>query len=125
MSGAGRGSRILVVDDNEEAAEALAMWLEMLGHEVTLATSAEAAIARARAARPDAMVCDIGLPGMNGYELARAIRADTSLAEVRLIALSGYTHARDRAEADEAGFDVFLGKPVDPEKLEQLLGAGR
>jgi CheY-like chemotaxis protein len=121
MSGEARGSRILIVDDNDDMAEALVMWLEDLGHEVKLAKSAEAAIASAREVRPDAMLCDIGLPDMSGFDLARAIRADALLAEVRLIALSGFTGPRSSEEAGEAGFDLYLSKPVDPDMLERVL----
>jgi len=121
MSSERRASRILIVDDNDELGEALVMWLGDLGHEVTLAKSAAAAIASARDARPDAMVCDIGLPDMTGYDLARAIRADAALADVRLIALTGFASPRASEQADAAGFDAYLSKPVDPDVLERVL----
>jgi CheY-like chemotaxis protein len=116
-----RRSRILIVDDNDDLGEALLMWLGDLGHEVTLAKSAGAAIASARDARPDAMLCDIGLPDMTGYDLARAIRADAALAGVRLIALTGLKSPRASEQAGEAGFDAYLSKPVDPDVLERVL----
>jgi CheY-like chemotaxis protein len=121
MSSERRVSTILIVDDNDDLGEALSMWLGDLGHEVRLAKSAEAAIAIARDARPDAMLCDIGLPDMTGYDLARAIRADAALADVRLIALTGFTSPRASEQADEAGFDAYLSKPVDPDLLERAL----
>jgi CheY-like chemotaxis protein len=114
--------RVLVVDDNVEAAEALAIWLEDLGHDVVMVSNGADALASARARRPDAVVCDIGLPDMSGYDLARELRADALFAEVRLIALTGYARPRDRELAQAAGFDLHFGKPVDPDALERSLG---
>jgi CheY-like chemotaxis protein len=111
----------LVVDDNEDAAEALAVWLQDLGHDVVMVANGAAAIASARERRPDTVLCDIGLPDMSGYDLARALRADAVLAAVQLIALSGYAQPRDRELAKEAGFDLHFGKPVDPDALERSL----
>ena len=118
-----RRSRILIVDDNDDMGEALLVWLGDLGHEVTLAKSAQAALASARDARPDTMVCDIGLPDMTGYELARAIRADAALADVRLIALTGFKSPHASEQAGEAGFDAYLSKPVDPDVLERMIAS--
>jgi CheY-like chemotaxis protein len=116
-----RRRRVLVVDDNEEAAEALALLLDLGGHDVATANEGRAALALAREMRPDTMLCDIDLPDMSGYDLARALRTDASVPPLYLVALSGYTRDRDRELALEAGFDVHLGKPVDPDRLEQML----
>jgi two-component system CheB/CheR fusion protein len=114
-------SRILIVDDNEEAAEALAMLLDLSGHHVKTAGDGRAALALAREMRPDTMLCDIDLPDMSGYDLARALRGDASVAGVYLVALSGFTRPRDRELALEAGFDLHLAKPVDADRLDRVL----
>ena len=107
--------RILVVDDNIDAAKSLAELLRMAGHEVHTAADGHEAIASVEAFVPDIAILDIGLPGMDGYELARWIRKQPSLHRVRLVALSGYGQASDRKLALAAGFDLHLAKPVDPE----------
>jgi CheY-like chemotaxis protein len=71
--------------------------------------------------RPDVVLCDIGLPGMDGYEVARTIRSEAALQRVRLVALSGYAQAEDRARAARAGFDSHLAKPADPDAIRRLL----
>ena len=109
--------RILVVDDNIDAAKSLAELLRMAGHEVQTAADGHDAIASAVAFVPDIAILDIGLPGMDGYELARWMRKQPSLRRVGLIALSGYGQASDRKLALEAGFDLHLAKPVDPEAV--------
>ena len=115
--------RVLVVDDNVDAAEMLAKLLQIAGHEVRTAHDGPSALAAARADPPEVIVLDIGMPGMNGYELARAIRADTALADVRLVAVTGYGQAEDVAEARAAGFNRHLVKPVDPGVLRELVAA--
>jgi CheY-like chemotaxis protein len=120
--GADRGKRrILVVDDNEEVAEALTTLLADSGHQAVVAKDGATALARARELLPDTMVCDLDLPDMTGYALARAVRAEAELSRVQLIALSGYTRPQDREEAKAAGFDLHLGKPVDPDLLERVI----
>jgi signal transduction histidine kinase/CheY-like chemotaxis protein len=107
--------RILVVDDNTDAAKTLAELLRMAGHQVQTAADGHEAIASVDSFVPDIAILDIGLPGMDGYELARWIRKQPRLQRVRLIALSGYGQASDQKLALEAGFDLHLAKPVDPE----------
>jgi PAS domain S-box-containing protein len=116
--GAG-GRRILIVDDNRDAAESLAQIVEMLGHTVEVAFDGATAVERVRATRPDVVLCDIGLPGMSGYDVARAVRA---LGEpVRLVAISGYAQPEDVLAAREAGFDHHMAKPCEPDELLRQL----
>jgi len=114
------GRRVLVVDDSSDAAESLADIVRMLGHHVEVAYDGPTAIEKARASPPNVVLCDIGLPGMSGYEVALALRA--SLDTVQLIAVSGYAQPEDVKRAIEAGFDGHVAKPCDPEKIERLLG---
>jgi signal transduction histidine kinase/ActR/RegA family two-component response regulator len=109
--------RIVVAEDNADSAETLRLLLELSGHEVCVAHTGLAAVDEARRMRPDALVCDIGLPGLTGYEVARILRRDPSLRNTRFIALTGYGSAEDRALALASGFDVHLAKPVDPRVL--------
>jgi two-component system CheB/CheR fusion protein len=113
--------RVLVVDDNADAAESLADVLQLDGHRVEVARDGRAAIARARELRPDVVLCDIGLPDLDGYAVARAIRADPALRATRLVALSGYAQPEDRERAREAGFDAHLAKPPRLDELADLL----
>jgi signal transduction histidine kinase/CheY-like chemotaxis protein len=116
-----RGLRILVVDDNQDAAHMLAMYLETLGHQVLIEHSSRSAVARAKLEKPDVYILDIGLPDMDGNELARTFRAETETENSLLIAVTGYGQELDRLKAMEAGFDQFLVKPVDVTKLAGLL----
>jgi PAS domain S-box-containing protein len=113
--------RILVVEDNEDAAESLRLLLQKQGHEVRLACNGREALEAARAQCPEVMIVDIGLPEMDGYEVARRVRSDPGLRELALIALTGYGNAQDRQASSEAGFACHLVKPADPEVLEELL----
>jgi signal transduction histidine kinase/CheY-like chemotaxis protein len=113
--------RVLVVDDNVDAAESLCDVVAFLGHSVEAVHDGSAALARARERRPDVVLCDIGLPGMDGYEVARAIRADSSLSGIRLVAVSGYAQPEDRERAASAGFDAHVAKPADPSVIERLI----
>ena len=113
--------RILVIEDNEDAAESLRALLELLGHAVDVAASGDAGLKLALEREPDAIVCDIGLPGMDGYSVARALRAHARTRAVRLIALTGYGHEENRREARAAGFDDHLVKPVHPQELLRAL----
>jgi len=101
----------------------LADVLEAEGHRVYLALDAAAGLALARRLVPHAVLCDIGLPDMDGYALARAIRNEPALSHTRLIALSGYAQSHDRARSEQAGFDAHLVKPADLRELERVLGA--
>jgi CheY-like chemotaxis protein len=113
--------RVLVVDDNHDAAETFAEIARMLGHDVDVAFDAFDGLARAADEVPDVVLCDIGLPGMDGYEFARQLRARAGNRRVRLIAVSGYAQSEDIAKAVEAGFDAHVAKPADPATLAQLL----
>jgi PAS domain S-box-containing protein len=115
------GRRILVVDDNADAAESLAEIMMMLGHAVEVAYDGPSAIERARVSPPDVVLCDIGLPGMSGYEVAKALRAEGT-GGMLLIAVSGYAQSEDVKKAVEAGFDGHVAKPCDPAQIERLLG---
>ncbi|HWN03252.1 MAG TPA: response regulator, partial [Candidatus Dormibacteraeota bacterium] len=112
--------RVLIVEDNDDAREMLRHLLEQAGHEVHEAVDGLAGLDRTLALRPDAAVIDIGLPGLDGYEVARRVRA-AGHADVLLVAVTGYGQSGDRQRSGEAGFDAHLTKPVDPLALESLL----
>lgn len=113
--------RILVVDDNVDAANSLAVLLRGMGHEVFVAHEGRAALADLSRIRPDIALLDIAMPDMSGYDLARQIRSRAGAA-MRIVALSGFGLAEDRARALEAGFDQHMVKPADPAFLKSLLG---
>ena len=113
--------RVLVVEDNRDAADSLKMLLEVFGYEVTVAYTGPSGVEAAKAWRPDAVVCDIGLPGLDGYGVARALRRHPATAKARLIAVTGYGGEEDRRQSREAGFDAHLTKPADPTALQELL----
>ena len=115
--------RILVVDDNEDAADSLGMVLGLDGHEVIAAYTGDQALERAQAFRPDVVLLDIGLPGVDGYEVARRIRACIDLKAVCLVAVTGYGQDADKARAREAGFAHHLVKPVEFSALQRILAA--
>jgi PAS domain S-box-containing protein len=114
-------ARVLIVEDNAGTAESLRMLLEVFGFEVRAVGDGPAALAAVRAQAPDVMLVDIGLPGMDGYELARRIRADAAANGITLVALTGYGQEEDRRDAIAAGFDHHLVKPVDVEQVRRLL----
>jgi two-component system CheB/CheR fusion protein len=119
---AARPGRVLVVDDNVDVAESVALLLqEGLGHEVRVAHSGPQALELAREFRPEAVICDIGLPGMDGYEVARRLRRLPEGDSALLVALSGYGQEEDRQRSREAGFDVHLLKPVGWATLQPVL----
>jgi len=113
--------RILVVEDNTDAAITMRDFLELSGHEVQLAASGADGVQAARDFHPEIVLCDIGLPGMDGFEVAAALRRDPTTSSARLIAVTGYGGDEDRRRSKEAGFDLHLTKPVDPAKLRALL----
>jgi two-component system CheB/CheR fusion protein len=113
--------RVLIIEDNVDAADSLREALEFSDHEVEVAYNGPAGIANARKRKPDVVFCDIGLPGMDGFDVARAFRADDALKGVYLVALSGYALPEDLQRAEEAGFDKHLAKPPDLESLERTL----
>jgi signal transduction histidine kinase/ActR/RegA family two-component response regulator len=114
--------RILIVEDLSDTAITLELLLMMLGHTVETAAEGQAGLVKANRFRPDVILCDIGLPGrLDGYEVARAIRAAPALRNTHLIALTGFDSQEDKDNAQDAGFDLHLTKPVDPAVLERLL----
>lgn len=117
----GPGLRVLLVDDNKDAAATLALYLQACGHLCETAHDAEAALALASRFQPQACVLDIGLPGMDGRQLAQRLRSRPEGAQALMLALSGYAHADDRHSALQAGFDHYLVKPVDIDQLTALL----
>ncbi|HEY4445711.1 MAG TPA: PAS domain-containing protein [Steroidobacteraceae bacterium] len=115
------GRRVLVADDNKDAADALAMLLELAGHEVRVAHGGRAALSLAQTFRPDVAVLDIGMPELNGYEVAKELRREPWGSRMCLVALTGWGQDEDRQRAKDAGFDRHLTKPVDTDALEKLL----
>jgi signal transduction histidine kinase/ActR/RegA family two-component response regulator len=118
-----RPRRILVVDDNEDAARSLADLLELYAHQVEVVHDGASALEAVRVHRPEVVLLDIGLPGIDGYEVARRLRRQTDAASLLLVALSGYGQEEDQRRALEAGFDDHLTKPVEFEALDRLLAA--
>jgi CheY-like chemotaxis protein len=123
--GDGPSLKILVVDDNVDAAEMLAMLLEAEGNQTRLAHSGSAALAVASELEPDLIFLDIGLPEMNGYEVATRLRADPRLHRCVIVALTGWGSEDDRRQAHAAGFDRHLVKPIDSNRLHDVLSAAR
>ena len=120
-----RHHRILIIEDNPLGARTMRTLLARLGHDVEVAQSGPEGIEIARRLQPDIVLCDIGLPGMDGYAVARAIREEPGLAGVCLLAITGYGQAEDRRRSLAAGFDMHLTKPVDLKKLQELLNRPR
>ncbi len=115
--------RVLVVDDNADSAESMAMLLDLQGHETRSALDGPAALEAAEVFRPEVILLDIGLPGMDGYEVARRLRTQPHMDKTVLVAMTGYGHQRDHLQAKTAGFDHHLVKPVDPEALQRVLAS--
>ena len=113
--------RILIVDDDVDAAVTLAALLEDLGHSVRVVNRSDDALAGARAFRPALVLLDLAMPGKSGYELAPVLRASPGLEGTRLVALSGYDREEDRRRVRAAGFDRHWVKPLDPDALGPLL----
>jgi CheY-like chemotaxis protein len=113
--------RVLVVEDNQDSADMLQMLLGLFGHEVRVACTGPAGVQAAGEWGPDVVVCDIGLPGLDGYGVAGELRRNPATAKARLIAVTGYGQEEDRRRARQAGFDHHLTKPVNPDALLELL----
>ena len=120
---AGPARRVLVVDDQPDSTDSLALFLRLRGHEVRTASDGPSALEEFARYRPEVVFLDLGLPGMSGYDVARRLRAMPEARDVRLVALTGYGTEADREQTRAAGFDVHLAKPVDPHAVEALLAS--
>jgi CheY-like chemotaxis protein len=116
--------RILIVDDNADAANALRYLLQNDGHHVELASDGSSGLALAHRLKPDVLLLDIGLPQLNGYDFARQVRSDESLKNATLIAITGYGQPGDQLRAAKAGFDHHMTKPIEFQQLQELLRSG-
>jgi PAS domain S-box-containing protein len=121
VSGKHLACRVLVVEDSADARLGLQLLLQQSGHSVETAGDGQDGLAKLRRFRPDVALIDVGLPGMDGYELARMARSQPETRDIRLIAITGYGQAADKRRALDAGFDLHLAKPVDPLALQELL----
>ena len=121
QAGAARSRRVLIIEDNDDARQMLVALLELGGHEVREAETGASGLQRAQAQRPDIALVDIGLPDLDGYEVARRLRSSEAGRDMKLVAVSGYGQAEDQRRAIEAGFDAHLTKPVSAELLRQAL----
>jgi CheY-like chemotaxis protein len=115
---------VLIIEDNVDAAETLAEVLALYGHEARIARDGASGVALALELKPDVVLCDLGLPDIDGYEVARTLRSNGALPRTRLVALSGYAQNEDRLRARDAGFDAHLPKPLPLSELNDLLGEG-
>jgi two-component system CheB/CheR fusion protein len=115
---------VLVIDDNLDTADSLRDALVLDGHQVQVAYEGESGLALARSFHPEVVLCDLGLPGMDGFAVAEAFRADQELRQVRLIAVSGYGRAEDLEHAFRVGFDQHLVKPPRLDELERMIQGG-
>jgi two-component system CheB/CheR fusion protein len=115
---------VLVVDDNRDAAESLALLLRLDGHDVRVAHDGPAALEAAAAFGPEVVLLDIGLPRMSGHEVAARLLGQPNAGRCLLVAMTGYGQDEDRRRSREAGFDVHLTKPVEPAVLRRLLASG-
>jgi two-component system CheB/CheR fusion protein len=115
------GRRVLLIEDNADTCESLSIALGLIGHRVRTACDGRTGIAAAHEHRPDVVLCDIGLPDIDGYEVARTLRGDEALRSTRLIALSGYARPEDKKRSKEAGFDAHVSKPPELDELAEML----
>jgi PAS domain S-box-containing protein len=113
--------RILIIEDNQDAARSIQMLLELAGHRVKTANTGSEGIQAAEQFRPEMVLCDIGLPGLDGYAVARQLRKQSELKGICLVAISGYGQEADQLRARNAGFDVHLTKPISPDHLHEIL----
>lgn len=111
---AGRPLRVLVIEDNRDAADTLRMLLDIAGHDVDVVYTGDGGLRAALELKPDVVVSDIGLPGMDGFEIARELRRHEEMSGTRLIAVTGYGQEENRRKAAESGFEACFVKPVDP-----------
>jgi two-component system, chemotaxis family, CheB/CheR fusion protein len=111
-----------VIEDHADSREALQILLTLDGHHVQVAADGRAGLGLILDAQPEVALIDVGLPELDGYEVARQVRRTPGSTTIRLIALTGYGQSYDRARAQEAGFDLHLTKPVDPGELRRVLG---
>jgi CheY-like chemotaxis protein len=118
-----RRFRILVVDDNHDSALSMAMMLQIMGHDTRTAHDGESALSTAEAFLPEVVLLDIGLPKLNGYEVAQRIREKTWGQSMYLIAVTGWGQDEDRQRSSEVGLNLHMVKPVEPAALEKLLAA--
>jgi two-component system, sensor histidine kinase len=116
-----KGLRVLIVDDNVDSAEMLGTLLGLAGHDTRCAFDGAAALAAAGEFVPDAVLIDIGLPDMDGYELARRMRQEPALASALLVATTGYSTEEDKRRAREAGIDRHVTKPLELGQIERML----
>jgi PAS domain S-box-containing protein len=119
------GRRVLIVDDNRDSATSLAMLLRLEQHQVQVAHNGRAALEAVRTYEPEIVILDIGLPGMDGYEVARRLRQEYSREELVLVAMTGYGQLEDRRRSEEAGFNAHLVKPADLDELQKILVEAR
>jgi CheY-like chemotaxis protein len=115
--------KILIVDDNIDAAESLGEFLKACGHNIHITHDGASAISAAANLRPDAVILDIGMPTMDGYQVAQCLRSEIGLTSSLLVAVTGYAQERDRVSAEAAGFDHHFAKPLDVDKLAAVLGS--
>jgi two-component system, sensor histidine kinase len=116
-----RSRRVLLIEDNFFVAESMRMLVDVMGHDVRIAENGEKGLETAQGYHPDVVLCDIGLPGMDGYAVARAFRRDPGLASAYLVAISGYSQKEVIENCRSAGFDLYLKKPVEADRLEEVL----
>ena len=112
---------ILVIEDNQDTAESICLLLRLDGHDVKTAMTAISGLETARDFHPEIILCDIGLPGMDGYQIAHAIRQDDALSSAYVIAMTGYGREKDRRQALDSGFNLHLTKPIDYDNLRRTL----
>ncbi|HZQ72173.1 MAG TPA: response regulator [Burkholderiales bacterium] len=114
--------RIVIVEDNLDQVHSLALLLKEMGHTVDYAINGYVALDVVRRFRPDTVICDLGIPGVTGYEVAEQIKKDPELSGIRVVALTAYTEDKYRQRAMEVGFDAFYTKPMDVKQLYELFG---
>jgi CheY-like chemotaxis protein len=120
-SGTGSGLRVLVIEDNFDAAEGLATLLELWKHEVRVVHDGLSALAAARECHPEVVLLDIGLPGLDGYQVAARLRGEADLAQPLLVAMTGYGQEEDRRRSEEVGIAHHFVKPIEPAELKSVL----
>ncbi|MEA5093401.1 MAG: response regulator [Sedimentibacter saalensis] len=113
--------KLLIIDDNKDLTEIMCDLIGFLGHKTICSQDGKDGIAMAKEHHPDVIICDIGLPVMDGYEVAQQLRKDDEIKETFLIALSGYAGVEDRKRSREAGFDRHLAKPADISAIERVI----